>query len=93
MKSLRWMSIAATLLAPTVNAESIDSILSHYADSARTETPHLAALMQTGAKISTSKNSQQARKTRLRAHLVTPITQPKRERHVPGNPLTQWLSQ
>jgi len=38
MKSLGWMSITATLLASTVNAESIDSILSHYADSARTET-------------------------------------------------------
>jgi hypothetical protein len=42
MKSLRWICIAATLLAPTVNAESIDSILSHYADSARTEAPSLS---------------------------------------------------
>ena len=39
MKSLRWMSIAAALLASSVNAESVDSILSHYADSARTEAP------------------------------------------------------
>jgi len=33
------MSIAATLLAPTVYAESTESILSRYADSARTDAP------------------------------------------------------
>ena len=38
MKSLIWVGITTALLASIVKAESIDSILSHYAESAQTET-------------------------------------------------------